>query len=214
LLKEYIDTYWPDKNVMVVGDLNDNLTDEPENNVFQQILDDTDNYLFADFEIASGGVTNWSYPTYPSHLDHILITNELFDEYEDENSVVQTIKIDDFMPGGWDEYEEFVSDHRPVAFKFESDEGIGINDRLALKIKFSNYPNPFSGITCFTVNEVFENAEIEVYSLNGQKVFSKNIPDGQTSVVWNPKGLPDGIYLTRLISNKNEIAKTKIILTK
>ena len=79
LLKEYIDNYFPNENTIVLGDLNDDLSDNPENNVFQLILNDTENYLFADIEIANGNNSEWSYPTWPSHLDHILITNELFD---------------------------------------------------------------------------------------------------------------------------------------
>ena len=119
LLKEYIDTHFSNNNVIVLGDLNDILTDNPENNVFQMILDDPENYLFADMEIAEGPSSGWSYPTWPSHLDHILITNELFDELENNNSDVQTIKIDEYCDGGWYEYDQNVSDHRPVGLKVE-----------------------------------------------------------------------------------------------
>ena len=31
-------------------------------------------------DIAYSSSSNWSYPSWPSHLDHILLTNELFDE--------------------------------------------------------------------------------------------------------------------------------------
>jgi len=116
LLKEYIDTNLSDKNVLVLGDLNDDIAEAPQNNVFQMIIDDPDNYLFVDFEIANGSSSNWSYPTWPSHLDHILITNELFDELD--NSDIQTIKIDEYLDGGWNEYDQNISDHRPVAVKF------------------------------------------------------------------------------------------------
>ena len=119
LLKEYIDTNFPNNNVIVLGDLNDILTDDSENNVFQMIINDTENYLFADMEIAEGSSSEWSYPWWPSHIDHILITNELFDEFENNSSEVQTIKIDEYMDGGFDEYYENISDHRPVAMKLE-----------------------------------------------------------------------------------------------
>ena len=115
-LKEYIDTYLSDENVIVLGDLNDDIAEAQQNNVFQMFLDDTDNYLFVDIEIANGSSSNWSYPTWPSHLDHILITNELFDELD--NSDIQTIKIDEYLDGGWNEYDQNISDHRPVAVKF------------------------------------------------------------------------------------------------
>ncbi len=116
-LKEYIDTYLSDENVIVLGDLNDDIAEAQQNNVFQMFLDDTDNYLFVDIEIANGSSSNWSYPTWPSHLDHILITNELFDELD--NSDIQTIKIDEYLDGGWNEYDQNISDHRPVALKLD-----------------------------------------------------------------------------------------------
>jgi hypothetical protein len=119
LLKEYIDTNLPNENVIVLGDLNDILTDAVANNVFQMIINDTENYLFADMEIAEGSSSEWSYPWWPSHIDHILITNELFDEFVNSGSAVQTIKIDEYMEGGFDDYYENISDHRPVALKLE-----------------------------------------------------------------------------------------------
>jgi len=117
LLKEYVDTNFQNDNVIILGDLNDILTDNIENNVFQMILDDSDNYHFADMDIAQGSSFDWSYPTWPSHIDHILITNELFDELENTSSDIQTIKIDEYIDGGWSEYDQNVSDHRPVALK-------------------------------------------------------------------------------------------------
>ena len=117
LLKEYIDENFPNENVIVLGDLNDEITDASSDNVFQPFFDDDANYRFADMEVAEGSSADWSYPTWPSHIDHILVTNELFDELE--NATIETIKIDEFMSGGWNQYENNISDHRPVALKIE-----------------------------------------------------------------------------------------------
>ncbi len=114
LLKDYIDDNLSDKNVIVLGDLNDDIAESASNNVFQLILN-SPNYQFADYEIAHGSSSDWSFPNWPSHLDHILITNELFDELN--NSDVQTIKIDQYLDGGWSEYDQNISDHRPVFMK-------------------------------------------------------------------------------------------------
>ena len=115
-LQVFIDSTFSDTNVIVVGDLNDDITEPQGDNVFWNFIEDTENYLFADLPIAEGSYTKWSYPSWPSHLDHILITNELFDEYE--NSTVQTILIDNYLDDGWHEYNENISDHRPVGMKF------------------------------------------------------------------------------------------------
>ena len=116
LLKQYVDNYFSDSNVIILGDLNDQLIDSPNDNVFQMILNDYENYLFTDMEIAQGSNSDWSYPNWPSHLDHILITNELFDKLDN----IETIRIDYFMDGGFNEYDQHISDHRPVALKLST----------------------------------------------------------------------------------------------
>ena len=120
LIKQYIDSLMANKNVIVVGDLNDILTDASSNNVFQTLIDDTANYVFADMQIAQGSNNDWSYPTWPSHLDHILISDELFAAFSKPNSMVACIRIDDYM-SNWYAYENNISDHRPVGLKLEMD---------------------------------------------------------------------------------------------
>ena len=115
LIKEYIDNNLPDNNVIVLGDLNDDIAESSSNNVFQEVLNDSANYRFADLEIAQGNSSDWSFPNWPSHLDHILITDELFNSVN--NLEVQTIKIDEYLEGGWGEYDQNISDHRPVGMK-------------------------------------------------------------------------------------------------
>ena len=115
-LQAFIDSTFSETEVIIIGDLNDDITEPQATNVFWNFIEDTANYLFADLPIAEGLFANWSYPSWPSHLDHILITNELFDEYE--NSTVQTILVDHYLEGGWHEYDENISDHRPVGMKF------------------------------------------------------------------------------------------------
>ena len=212
LLKEYIDANFSDQNVIVLGDLNDQLSDDRENNVFQMILDDADNYLFADLEIANGNDSEWSYPTWPSHLDHILITNELFDAFENLNSDIQTIKIDAYLPGGWAEYDENISDHRPVAIKLLLDENLDLTDVTKPKSSFLNYPNPFSSETTFSFKTSADLNKIIIYNLNGQKISSLDIPKGQSSIIFNAKEFPNGIYIAKLLSNNSEVASRKLVL--
>lgn len=115
LLKTYIDENLSNEKVIVLGDLNDDISESYPNNVFQNVLNDSNNYQFADLTIAQGNSSEWSFPNWPSHLDHILITNELFEGHD--SIVVKTIKVDDYINGGWNEYDQSISDHRPVAMK-------------------------------------------------------------------------------------------------
>ncbi len=116
ILHQYIISHYDAENVIALGDLNDQLTDSNQMNVFLPFLDDTDNFLFADYSLEVAGVENYSYPNWPSHLDHILISNELFDEFTQENSDIQTLHVDNFFIN-FDQYEENVSDHLPVGIK-------------------------------------------------------------------------------------------------
>jgi endonuclease/exonuclease/phosphatase family metal-dependent hydrolase len=116
LLHEYICNNYDSENVIVLGDLNDQLTDNNQMNVFLPFLNDADNFLFADYSLEVAGVENYSYPNWPSHLDHILISNELFDEFDHVSSDIQTLHVDEFFIN-FDQYEEDVSDHLPVGIK-------------------------------------------------------------------------------------------------
>ena len=110
-LKMYIDTNLPNDNVIVLGDFNDEIVD-PQDNVFQNFIDDAANYRFSTLDIANGPNTDWSFPSFPSHIDQILITNELFDnEIETE-----TLKLDDCNTL----YPNVVSDHRPVMIRLNN----------------------------------------------------------------------------------------------
>lgn len=109
-LKSFIDNNFSNENVVIVGDFNDDISEEVSKNVFSEFLNDPDNYFFTDTYIAEGSSENWSFPSYPSHLDHILVTNELF--IDSINTF--TIKLDDYMIGGFQKYDNYISDHRPV----------------------------------------------------------------------------------------------------
>ena len=123
LLEEYIANNLSEKNVVVAGDFNDAINEVDSTNVFLAFLNKPSDYKFADMGIAEGGEENWSWQgwgsSYPAiHFDHILINKNLFDEFEN-NSIVNTIKIDEYFENGSDDYDKYVSDHRPVYFKFE-----------------------------------------------------------------------------------------------
>ncbi len=109
LLKQFLDKNHPKDCVIVLGDMNDILTDKKSKNIFQVFLDDSRNYLFADTEIAQKkNKKMWSYQSkrYLSHIDHILITDELFENVE---------KVYSFAFQSCDKnYDSLITDHQPV----------------------------------------------------------------------------------------------------
>ena len=129
-IKSYIDNNLSNENVLVIGDYNDELDDVTDDNVFQNFIDDSDNYLFADMSIANGNPQNFSFPNWPSHIDHILITNELFDEFNSNESDITTIQVDNYISGGFSSYDALITDHMPVGISLVYTNGC--TDPLAL----------------------------------------------------------------------------------
>mgnify|MGYP000431873428 CR=1 FL=1 len=214
LLKQYIDANFANLNVLLVGDLNDRLTDTVANNVFKPYFDDSENYKFVDYEIATGNSTGWSFPSWPSHVDHILISNELFDEFANDDTVIDVLKVEEYIEGGWNSYDNEITDHRPVAFKFKLNKALNTEDEKLQIEHFTNYPNPFITSTTFSFNTFLESGKIEVFNILSQKVYSNTITIGQRSVLWEAKNIPHGIYIARLSVNNRKIATLKLILNK
>lgn len=117
-LADYVNTQLSDQNVIIVGDLNDLLSDPEDDNVFMTFLDDPDHFEFVDYDIAMGSPVNWSWGNGSSHLDHIIISNELFSEWNNDASRALTLQVDDYLEG-WSFYYNYISDHLPVALILE-----------------------------------------------------------------------------------------------
>lgn len=106
-LDNYIKTVRPSDPVIILGDYNDMINGESSStNVFYNLVSTPSEYLFTDMNIAKGSMLWWSYPSYPSHIDHILVTNELF-------SKIDTTMVLRPEPC-YLEYFNNISDHRPV----------------------------------------------------------------------------------------------------
>jgi len=212
MLGEYIEQYLENERVIVVGDMNDVLTDRAVDNVFSTFINNESHYLFTDMVIAEGSSSGWSYPNWPSHLDHIVITNELFETYNHNASSCEIIKLEEHFYGGYDEYDSKVSDHRPVGLKLYAPAQTGINDQ-ASTLMFRNYPNPFTWSTVFSFPSS-QNSRIDIYDSKGHKIDSINIPKGQTSVQWNAQLNVAGVYHAKLMEGDKEKAASTLVLVK
>ena len=114
LLHQWMNEKHPDASIIFIGDLNDKLNDPKEKNVFNSILEDKASFKFVDMPIAEGPKSNWSYPSWPSHLDHIAISNELFEEFGKSGSKIETIHFKEYSKMTIDKFDRFISDHYPV----------------------------------------------------------------------------------------------------
>jgi len=69
----------------------------------------------------------------------------------------------------------------------------------------SAYPNPFnpSATINLNINQIINNAEIQVYDVNGKlvdKLYSGNLTPGNYSFIWNPDNISSGEYFIRFKS--------------
>ena len=107
-----------DKNIVVIGDWNDELQDTGIYQSFNSFMDDKDNFLFVTKKIVDDPKQK-SYPTWPSFLDHIMISSGYFDIFE-ELGTIRSVNIDEWI-GGWSQYENLISDHRPILLSLPLD---------------------------------------------------------------------------------------------
>ncbi len=211
LLKLYIDDNLPGAKVIVLGDLNDRLTDEESDNVFQAFLEDSLNYFFADEDIAHGPMSDWSFPSWPSHLDHILVTDELSGILSNAGSQVATIKVDDYLAGGYPAYQANVSDHRPVAIKLRTDAEIVPLREAPQRLPFAIFPNPARDQLQIRLPAVMDDAQVTLYNARGQQYLSQALV-GSRPTIWLDASLPAGLYFVQVVAaNKVGLSPLSIV---
>jgi len=199
LLKQYLLLNHPSDRLIVLGDLNDNLMDPVQHNVFRMFLADSSRYRFADHALAQGPNYYWSYPTWPSHLDHMLISNELFSFFPDPSAGAQIVRVDDFLPNGWADYDQFLSDHRPVGLKIPFSSSIGSEEEQEAEVHWL-VPNPTSMDVEIDLSELSntETVEIRVYDANGKCVLEERYRFTDSVRIQLPEA--QGMYTIHLVS--------------
>jgi endonuclease/exonuclease/phosphatase family metal-dependent hydrolase len=201
LLKNYLDGQLPNARVVLLGDLNDELDDAPANNVFQAFLDDTDDYRFTDLAIAQGSSADWSYPPFPSHLDHILVSNELFTALARSGSETRTIRVDDFLSGGFNQYEFFITDHRPVGLKLDVGISVGVEATARpAATPFRLRPNPVRAHAHFSFPALEAPGELRLYNSLGRTIRRVRLATGIQTATLDLGPLAPGVYQARLLS--------------
>ncbi len=116
MLADWIAAEADGRAVVVLGDLNDALNDPVDDNVFQMFLDLPASYRFADWDIAvDTSHAQWSWGPGESHLDHILVTDELFPAL----ATCRTMRLDLALANGV--FADKISDHAPVVVTLDLD---------------------------------------------------------------------------------------------
>ena len=77
-----------------------------------------------------------------------------------------------------------------------------------LNILGQNFPNPASGVTTISVNDLDVNATFHMFDLDGKVVLSKDIEAGSSNFTIDVEAMPVGIYHYRLVTEKGAQSAT------
>jgi endonuclease/exonuclease/phosphatase family metal-dependent hydrolase len=112
-LKSYLDTTWPDANVIVFGDFNDDVDtsiSSGRESVYKTFVDDAQNYTFPTMTLSENNISSTT--GYPDVIDHHLNSNELYAFYVSES--VMSFQPEDYVSN----YASTTSDHYPVLTRY------------------------------------------------------------------------------------------------
>lgn len=135
----YLQDFYPDSNVIVMGDFNDRLlatnVDDALPSCYLAFVNDTQNWLAATAPLEEAGLS--SYVGFNrSFIDHILVSNELADEHY--RTYVESPER--FMTS----YSSTVSDHRPVTTRLAIDGAVSVDESGPQVSSVRVSPNPMS----------------------------------------------------------------------
>lgn len=212
VLKDSLDHYYPNSNLIILGDFNDDVKASvitPNPSSYKSFVDDKTNYNALTLEISQAGA--YSFLSSGGFLDHIIISNELNDQYIDKSIAVYDPRTDIAS------YTTTTSDHGPVIARFELKE-----DNLAT-IDFENkngyfvsaYPNPAYDVVNIAVKTKDDKVlKLRLYDISGHLVANpvevKGTTENSTSVI-QLSNLKTGIYVYTLSENNKVIYSNKII---
>ncbi|GAB2549474.1 hypothetical protein GCM10027189_35160 [Rufibacter soli] len=172
VLKDSLDMYYKDHNVILLGDYNDNVYGSINSggvSSYNSFVTDVEKYKVLTYPLAQNG--GFSFPSSKSFLDHIIISNELVDDY-----MPNSITIED--PNDYiNSYATTTSDHLPVyaRFAFTANDPLSVREDKAASFRVT--PNPTTGtVTLQLPAGVAAQANLSavVYNLRGEVIGRAN----------------------------------------
>ncbi|WP_264534843.1 T9SS-dependent choice-of-anchor J family protein [Flavobacterium sp. N1736] len=210
VLKDSLDQYYPNSNLIILGDYNDDVKASvitPNPSSYKMFVDDTANYNALTLGISQAGA--FSYLSSSGFLDHIMISNELNDQYIENSIAVYDPRADIAN------YTNTTSDHGPVIARFELKANLSTID-FESKNGFANaYPNPATDVVNIVVKTADDkNLKLRLYDISGRLVGGpieiKATQESNTTAV-QVSNLRTGIYVYTLTENNKVVFKDKII---
>ena len=213
LLKDSLDVNYPDANLIILGDYNDDVDESViagNPSSYQKMVEDNVRYNPITLEISKAGA--FTYLSSGGFLDHIIISNELTKDYVPNSTLVYDPRLDVAN------YVNTTSDHGPVIARFElkADTTLAINDLIATKgLSVMAYPNPASESFNIVINsENGQDLSLNIYDILGRAMgaptqLKGSIGENTTKI--NSTKLPVGIYIYTLSNGNKVVFKGKIV---
>jgi hypothetical protein len=212
LLKDSLDVHYPNANFMILGDFNDDVKASvitPNPSSYEAFVNDTNRYNALTLSISQAGA--YSFLSSGGFLDHIVISNELTDEYIPNSIAVYDPRTDIAS------YTTTTSDHGPVIARFElKEDNLGTIDfETDKEFAVKTFPNPASELINVVVKSTTDkNLKLRFYDINGRlagnPVEVKANQDISTTTV-PVNYLQRGVYIYTLTENNKVVFKGKII---
>lgn len=212
LLKDSLDVEFPNANFMILGDFNDDvkssvIAGNPSS--YQKIVEDTNRYNTLTLGISQAGA--YSFLSSGGFLDHIVISNELTDQYI-PNSIAVYDPRNDIT-----NYTNTTSDHGPVIARFELKKDVlsTIDFETNNGYSVQAYPNPATDIVNVSVKTKEDKTlKLRLYDISGRLVGNPIEVQGtqeKNNAVLYLGNLRAGIYVYTLSENNKIIYSNKII---
>ncbi len=211
-LKNNIDfTALDSKRVIVLGDFNDELlrsTYANQTSPYKNFIDDDANYFFPSLALEQSGegsfCSNSSCSSTGSMLDHLLITNELFDVY-----IPSSAGFIPDLPTAINSFGNTTSDHLPVYARFDFSRISGTSVEQDRPDAYFTIDAPFPNPSRQTANIPFKldrasQVTIQLYDLLGRLVLHQahgQRPPGSYEESIDVTALPAGTYFVRVSIN-------------
>ena len=212
LLKDSLDVYYPNANFMILGDFNDDvkasvIAGKPSS--YQKIVEDVNNYNTLTLGISQAGA--YSFLSSGGFLDHIVISNELTDQYI-PNSIAVYDPRNDIT-----NYTNTTSDHGPVIARFELKKDVLSTIDFATNNGYfvQAYPNPATdAVTVSVKTKEDKNLKLRLYDVSGHLVGNPIEIKGtheKNDAVIQLGNLRSGIYVYTVSENNKVLYSSKII---
>lgn len=195
-LKAYIDGNLQGKNVMILGDYNDDLdvtvgsladvgADWPTSS-YQIIVADTANYKALSLPLSQNGERSTA--SFGDVIDHAVVSAALNKFY-----INGTTQILNELANTIPNYASTTSDHYPLLTRFLI-EPTTSNKELAIQGTLDIYPNPTNGL--ITINCSLDSGTLDVLDASGKRINRIEIKDNKS--VYDTSGLANGIYFIQI----------------